>query len=285
MSTTKRGRGSAAGQRQRQQNIRDFVSEAGSRTVDEIAAHTGVSTMTVYRDLGELESQGLLRLSKGVVTAAASNLHEAASRYRLTQAVPEKEALALAALDLVEPGSAIMLDDSSTGVFLARLLSQRVPLTVVTNYFPVAEEVREQRDIRLLMTGGEYLVWADALVGPMGVHSIRRMHADAVFMSASAIINGVVFHPTAEPAEIKRAMLASSKLRVLYVDNSKFTRTALHLVAPVSEFDVVIVDELVSPENIKLLMDRGTRVIRTRSRRRNNGLPEAPQQLGVRRTG
>lgn len=284
MSTTKRGRGSAAGQRQRQQNIRDYVSAAGSRTVGEIAEHTGVSTMTVYRDLGELESQGLLRLSKGVVTAAASNLHEAASRYRLTQAVPEKEALALAALDLVEPGSAIMMDDSSTGVFLAKLLSQKVPLTLVTNYFPVAEQVKEQRDIRLLMTSGEYLVWADALVGPMAVHSIRRVHADAVFMSASAIINGVVFHPTAEPAEVKRAMLASAKKRVLYVDNSKFSRTALHMVAPVSEFDVVIVDEMVSPENIKLLMDRGTRVIRTRSRRRNNTTHTTPQELR-RRTG
>ena len=100
MTTSRRGRGRAVDQRERQQAIRDFVGEAGHRTVDEIAEHTGVSSMTVYRDLAELEGLGLLRLSKGVVTAAASNLHEAASRYRLTQQVAEKQALARAALEL-----------------------------------------------------------------------------------------------------------------------------------------------------------------------------------------
>ena len=177
MTTSRRGRGRAVDQRERQQAIRDFVGEAGHRTVDEIAEHTGVSSMTVYRDLAELEGLGLLRLSKGVVTAAASNLHEAASRYRLTQQVAEKQALARAALELIDPGSAIMLDDSTTGVFLARLLGERLPLTVVTNYLEVAREVQEDRDIRLLVTGGEYLVWADAFFGPMTVAAIKAMRA------------------------------------------------------------------------------------------------------------
>lgn len=262
MTTSRRGRGRAVDQRERQQAIRDFVGEAGHRTVDEIAEHTGVSSMTVYRDLAELEGLGLLRLSKGVVTAAASNLHEAASRYRLTQQVAEKQALARAALELIDPGSAIMLDDSTTGVFLARLLGERLPLTVVTNYLEVAREVQEDRDIRLLVTGGEYLVWADAFFGPMTVAAIKAMRADAVFMSASAIIDGNVYHPTEAPAEVKRAMLASAQLKVLFADHTKFNRSALHQVAPLADFDVLIVDDATPGEAVAAAAEGGVRVVR-----------------------
>ena len=111
---------------------------------------------------------------------------------------------------------------------------------MITNYQPVARELEENPGIRLLMTGGEYLAWADALFGPMAVRAIRRMRADAVFMSASAITDGAAYHPTEEAAEVKRAMLASSSLRVLYVDHSKFDRRALHRVAPLTDYDVLI---------------------------------------------
>ncbi len=261
MATTRRGRGSTAGQRQRQRAIQEFVSEAGSRTVEEIARFASVSTMTVYRDLGELERLGLLRRVKGVVTAAASNLQEASSRHRVGQDVDVKQRLGEAALEFVETGSAIMLDDSSTGLPLARLLSRRTPLTVITNYQPVARELEENPGIRLLMTGGEYLAWADALFGPMAVRAIRRMRADAVFMSASAITDGAAYHPTEEAAEVKRAMLASSSLRVLYVDHSKFDRRALHRVAPLTDYDVLILDRDTPEDRLASLPD-GIRVIR-----------------------
>lgn len=261
MSAPKRGRGSAAERRHRQLQITDFVSQAGSRTVEEIAAHAHVSTMTVYRDISELESIGLLRLAKGVVTAAATNLQEAASRYRVTQSVAEKQLLAAAALDLVDPGSAIMLDDSSTGIFLARLLPERAPLTVVTNYLAVVRELEDETEIRLLVSGGEYLVWAEALMGPTAIQTIRQLRADAVFMSVSAIADGVAYHPTEAPAELKRAMLDSSQLKVLYADHTKFERSALHMVAPLSDFDVVIVDAATPQRHLEPLREAGVRVI------------------------
>ena len=258
----RKGRGSAADLRQRQLAIQDFVGAEGSRTIDEIAEHAGVSTMTIYRDVAELESLGMLRLSKGVVSASASNRHEASSRFRATQLLAEKAKLAAAALDLVEPGAAIILDDSTTGVPFAEELADKAPLTVVTNYLPVATAVSQFRDVRLIMTGGEYVVWAEAFFGPLAASTIRHMHADAVFMSASAITAGVAYHPTSEPAELKREMLASAALKVLYADHTKFTRTALHEVAPLSAFDVLIVDDLVPDDVLAPIADSGVRIIR-----------------------
>ncbi|MDR1387196.1 MAG: DeoR/GlpR family DNA-binding transcription regulator [Propionibacteriaceae bacterium] len=261
----RRGRGSAAGQRARQEEICRYVTESGSRTVDEIAAVTGVSTMTVYRDVSELERAGLLHLARGQVTAAGSNVHEASSRYRRTQAMVVKKKLAEAALELVEPGSALFLDDSSTGLPLAKMLPRKSPLTVVTHYLPVFKELAGEPQIRLLMTGGEFIVWADAFMGSTTLKTIRSMRADAVFMSATAIINGRVFHPTDNAADVKRAMIECASFRVLYADSTKFTRTALHEVAPISAFDVVIVDADLPSETMASLRQIGPRVIQVES--------------------
>ncbi|MDR3069966.1 MAG: DeoR/GlpR family DNA-binding transcription regulator [Propionibacteriaceae bacterium] len=261
-SRSARGRSSDADRRARHDAIVNFISETGGRTVEEISIFAGVSPMTVYRDINDLQTNGLLHLERGVVTAAASTLHEASSRYRLTRDTAAKERLAAAAIGLVEPGQSIMMDDSTTGVFLARLLPSRAPLTVVTNFHPVALALVEEPQIQVIVTGGEHQTWADALFGSLTTTAIRSMRADILFMSSSAITDGYCFHPTQEPAEVKRAMIASSRLRVLYVDNSKFTRTALHQVCPVSEFDIVIVDKTLEKQHLAQLKELGPKIIR-----------------------
>ncbi|MDR1851565.1 MAG: DeoR/GlpR family DNA-binding transcription regulator [Propionibacteriaceae bacterium] len=244
-------RGTAAQRRERQRAITEYVNAAASRTVEEIAAQVGISPMTAYRDIAQLEAQGLLRRDYGTVTAAATQGHEAASAYRMTRDVEAKERLAKAAAELIGPGSALFMDDSSTGIYLAKLLADRAGLTVVTNYNPVARVLEDAEDVRLLATGGVYERWADAYLGPSAVRMIEGMRADLAFMSASAIVNGVVYHPTEDLAEIKRAMLRSAAKKVLYADASKFSRTALHEVVPVSSFDVVILEKATPAEALE----------------------------------
>lgn len=120
-------------QQDRRRRITERVMDAGTMRIDDLVATVDVSPMTVYRDLADLESQGLVHRNRGYVSAASSLLYEAASEYRLHQNEVEKQQVARAAAELVEPGQALMLDDSTTGVYLARLLPERAPLTVVTN--------------------------------------------------------------------------------------------------------------------------------------------------------
>ena len=63
-----------------------------------------------------------------------SSLFESNVRYRLATARAEKETLAHYALGLIEPGQALLLDDATTTLALARLLPSIAPLTVITNY-------------------------------------------------------------------------------------------------------------------------------------------------------
>ncbi|MBB5155101.1 DeoR/GlpR family DNA-binding transcription regulator [Saccharopolyspora phatthalungensis] len=247
-------------QQDRRHKITELVMAEGTLRIDDLVETVGASAMTVYRDLADLESQGLVHRNRGYVSAASSLLYEAASQYRLQQNTAEKEEIARAAAELVEPGQAVVLDDSTTGVYLARLLPERAPLTVVTNHRGVFGELAAAPGISLICVGGDYLPWADAFVGGMALDALRNLRVDLAIMSVSAVTDGICCYPQQEMVQIKKAMLASARRRVLYVDHTKFRRRALHAVAPVEDFDVVIVDSRTSRADIEVLLERGARV-------------------------
>ncbi|TDD51422.1 DeoR/GlpR family DNA-binding transcription regulator [Saccharopolyspora elongata] len=247
-------------QQDRRRKITELVMAEGTMRIDDLVETVGASAMTVYRDLADLESQGLVHRNRGYVSAASSLLYEAASEYRLQQNTSEKEEIAQAAAELIEPGQALVLDDSTTGVYLARLLPERAPLTVVTNHRGVFGELAGASGISLICVGGDYLPWADAFVGGMALDALRNLRVDLAIMSVSAVTDGICCYPQQEMVQIKKAMLASARRRVLYVDHTKFRRRALHAVAPVEDFDVVIVDSRTTSADIEVLRDRGARV-------------------------
>jgi len=245
----------------RQRAIAELVIAKGTLRIEDLVRHFGVSAMTVRRDLDELESHGILRKSRGQATALASSLFESNTTFRLTHNRQAKEALARAALTQIRPGQTVMLDDSTTGVYLARLLPQRAPLTVVTNFFSVANELLREPAISLDILGGRYHSWCDAMLGSITIDDIRRLRVDTVVMSTSAVIDDVTYHHTQETDLLKRAMFDSAASRILYFDHSKFERRALYAHVELKDFDVVIVDSGTSAENLARLHDTGVNVV------------------------
>ncbi len=239
----------------RQERIAEYVLQQGSVTVDSLAEMFGVSRMTIHRDLDDLEAQGVLRKVRGGATAERSDLFESDVRFRMRSAVKEKEALARAAVNYVEPGQAIMLDESTTLIPLARLLRNITPLTVITNFFPIIHELVDAPGIRLIVLGGEYAPKYDSLTGILCEQSIASLRANTVFMSTPVVSEGIAFHQEERVVKVKRAMLASAKQRILLLDNSKFGKVALHKLCPLTDFHRVLVDSGTSEENLRELRE------------------------------
>lgn len=239
----------------RQQEIVDHVLAAGSASANELSTLTGVSLMTVHRDIDELVSRGLLRKFHGGVSAQPSTVFESSSDFRLHTHTKEKEALAAAAFRFITPGMSVMLDDSTTALALARLLPDIGPLTVVSNYRQVQETLRESPGIRLIGIGGEYSLTHDSYLGLPCQEMTRSFSVDIVFVSTSAMNAEMTFHQEQEIVLAKRTMLETATTKVLMMDASKLGRAALHRFAPVRNFDHVLLAGDVAPDLVEAMRE------------------------------
>lgn len=248
-------------QQARQRAITDAVIAAGTVRIEQLADQFGISLMTVHRDLDELENRGVLRKGRGVATAIATSLIESSDVYRSSRQLAEKEALAQAAMEFVEPNQAIFLDDSTTVLQMAKHLPAKAPLTVITNVLTVINELSSARGITLLALGGEYYNWCSAFMGRMTTASIASLRADTAIMSTAAIVDDIAFHQAVVTVDTKRAMFDAAKTRILLADHTKFGKRALHALVPLSDFDVVIVDAGTPFEHVDRLRSKGINVV------------------------
>lgn len=250
-----------ARQTDRRNAITEAVMAAGSIRITELAERFEISTMTVHRDLDELESRGLLRKNRGVATALSTVLVESSDVYRASREIPAKRAISLAALDFIEPGQAIMLDDSTTSLHLVPHLHEKRPLTVITNTLTVMNELRSVTGVTLLGLGGQYYNWCSAYMGRITTAALAGLRADVLVMSTSAITDRVAFHQTMETVDVKRAMFDAASSRILLADHTKFDKRALHAMQPLADFDAVIVDAATDKRHVTDLRQSGVNVV------------------------
>ncbi|GAA4294050.1 DeoR/GlpR family DNA-binding transcription regulator [Streptomyces venetus] len=253
--------GGQQGPAARQTAMAEQVLADGSATAAELAERFGVSLMTIHRDLDELERQGIVRKFRGGVTAQPSGVFESNVQYRLKTMRAEKAAVAERALRMVEPGMAILLDDSTSTLEIARRLrtGEVTPLTVVTNFLEAINLLADQRGIHLMALGGDYDPLHSSFLGVSCVEAVEQLRVDVCFASTSAVHRGYAYHQEQHIVSVKRAMLDAAARNVLLIDHTKLGRVALHRVVPLSRFDLLLVDDGASPEELRDLDEHKVR--------------------------
>lgn len=235
----------------RKRLITEAVLASGSATAQDLANRFGVSLVTIHRDLDELERRGVVRKFHGGVTAQPSGVFESQMPYRLASMTTEKRAIARAALNYVQPGMSILLDDSTTVLAMVDGLAERAPLHVATTFVAGMRRLSElaaDHDLTLIGLGGRYDVAHDSFVGVQTSQQVQGIHVDAVFMSTSAVSLTDMYHQEEQIAALKREMLNSAGKRYLLIDHTKLNRLALLKIAALNELDLIITDHAADPD-------------------------------------
>jgi DeoR/GlpR family transcriptional regulator of sugar metabolism len=255
--------------RQRQTLILERIREDGGVRVADLARELGVSDMTVRRDLELLHDRGLIEKVHGGATALpGSALFEPGFAAKQGLQAHEKEAIADAAVRLVQPGTAIGISAGTTTFALARRLVEVPGLTVVTNSVPVADVLHRagRNDQTIILTGGVRTP-SDALVGPFAVTALRTLHVDLVFIG----VHGMDPHsgfttPNVLEADTDRALVASGRRLVVVADHTKWGVIGISSIARLNEADTLVTDsglgdearEVLSAEVRELVIARST---------------------------
>jgi DeoR/GlpR family transcriptional regulator of sugar metabolism len=231
--------------------IADIVVEERSVNAQALAAQFGVSLMTIHRDLDKLETLGIVRKQHGGARAQPWGVIQTRFAYRKQARLEEKAEIAAYAATFVEPGMSIMLDSSTTTQHMLPHLEQISPLRVATNFLDSINELSGMQDIDLVAIGGDYDGQRHSFLGVGCIDAIHALRVDAAFMSATAVSDGLAFHEDERTVSAKRAMLDVSARKYLLLDHSKIGKTALHSLASLADFDLVIVNAQTADETLE----------------------------------
>jgi DeoR/GlpR family transcriptional regulator of sugar metabolism len=251
---------------QRQQRILEEVRRRGGVRVSDLVDLLGVSDMTIRRDLDVLARRGLLHKVHGGATASIDHAtDEPGFAAKSGRELQEKTAMARAAAELVEPGTAVGLSAGTTTWALARFLVSVPRLTVVTNSIPVAEVFYASggTDQTVVLTGGVRTP-SDALVGPVAMNTLRSLHLDQLFMGVHGmdLVRGYTT-PNLVEAETNRALIDSSRQLVILADHTKWGVVGLSTFATLEETHVLITDSRLPVPVQELLAERVHRLVLT----------------------
>ncbi|MDV7141133.1 DeoR/GlpR family DNA-binding transcription regulator [Tropicimonas sp. TH_r6] len=241
----------------RRQEIMDMLVRDGSVVLEALAERFSVSKMTIHRDLDDLEQAGILRKMRGGATIEPGTQFESDFRFRERQGSEVKRRIARAALELVEPGSTVIVNDGSMAAVLGAMLVEARPITVITNNFAVMEALRNERGVTLIGLGGTYSPKYNGFFGLVTEESLFRLRADIAFISAPAVSKTTSYHMDDTVVRAKQAMMKVSERKCLLVGHQRFGHSALHAMADLRDFDAIVTDAPPKAPSLEELRDAG----------------------------
>ncbi|MDR2185983.1 MAG: DeoR/GlpR family DNA-binding transcription regulator [Treponema sp.] len=229
----------------RERIILNRLSGDGTVSVAALAQDLGLSEVTIRSDLKTMEDKGWINRIRG---GAAPAVHRQILE-RQRERLEEKNAIARAAAELVRDGDVIMIEAGTTTALIARYLTGKRDIHIVTNSALVFANARTNPALEITMTGGEFRRPTESFVGPIAIQNIARLNVRLAFAGTDGFTleRGMTTH-LAEGAEIVKAMKDHAETTVLVADSSKYGRVGFISVLPLSDMDLVITDRELGDE-------------------------------------
>ena len=206
----------------RQLTLLESIVGAGRIAVAELAGIAHVSTVTIRKDLDDLEARGLIRRERGVAMLVSPD--DPAGR--LAYHYAEKVRIAAAAAATVNDGETVMIEAGSCCAILAEQISiQCTGITIVTNSAFIAQRLGAHPMVSTVLLGGEQQHDSRVLVGPMVELCARQFIVDRLFIGTDGFIPSLGF--TARDymrATAVRALASRAERVVVLTESEKLGR-------------------------------------------------------------
>jgi len=222
---------------ERRAAIAKMVAQSGAVRVAELVTRFGVNPATIRRDLQALEKQGKVRRVHGGAVAAEEATPESARTPSRTQDARIGKTVA----EMIADGETIFLGPGRLPLEVARCLSVRSRLTIITNGLEVAHWVAANTTHTLIVTGGQVEGHDLGLVGQLTRVALSTLRADHVILELDGVsaVDGLT-DDTLSQAEIARMLLETGSQVIVLVPAERVGRVAAAYIAPASEADVIV---------------------------------------------
>lgn len=216
--------------------------------VTELSRMTGISEVTIRKDLTILQNRHLLlRTRGGAMRKPIENQNEdtTIARKRMFN-FKEKERIGEAATQYIKDGDFIMLDSGTTTMEIAKHLQKFEHLRILTNAMNIATELLNYKRFDVVILGGNVRVNSHSVVGPLSLSVLRNFTGYKLFLGVDSFsIENGVSTPNLEEALLNQMMIQQAGQVIAVFDSSKFNKRSYVHVASVNELDCVITDNAI----------------------------------------
>lgn len=228
---------------ERRREILARLGANGKVLVAELAKDFDVTEETIRRDLEKLDKEGLVSKTYGGAVSKHSSAIDLPYNVRESANVPQKQKIAQIIADLIEDGERVMVDSSSTALYVIKKIKEKKNLTIITNSVKVLLELADKPDWTVLSTGGNLKKNALSLTGSSAEKMIHSYHVDTAICSCKGIDTELGITDSNEnDSLIKQAMLHSAERRILALDAEKFDKKSFVKVCDFTDLDLIVTD-------------------------------------------
>lgn len=249
----------------RQYSILQCVDDLGEVSVKDLSRKLGVSEMTIRRDLNDLDVLNLVKRVHGAAISLSkgSQFAEPPVIERVKEQSLTKHRIAQAVANLIESNETVYLGSGSTILEVAKALSKRNNITVITNALTVFNELVNSPSITLILTGGCLRREEMTLVGFFLEKAVSNLQVDKIIIGVRGI-DPVYGFTSDDIREIitDRAIINTNSQIIVAADYTKFGYIGTSHTAEITAASIIVTDKKAPDDIVKKIQEKGVKVIK-----------------------
>ena len=249
-------------QDQRREKIMELLRENGSCRVQELSELFKVSEPTIRGDLEALEKNYPVTRQHGgaYINNFASFTHNLKLEHR--EHMEEKRRIAIKAAEHINSGDNIILDSGSTLTELAKCLTDRKNLNIITTALNITLMLGSEPTNHIILTGGELKPPTLSLTGEKAALIFKDLYVEKLFLATGGFsLTAGLTYPGISDLPLKEAMINSAHSIYLLADSSKLEKIYFASLKIQKKINYLFTDDKIDPSYIKSLNDLGIEVI------------------------
>lgn len=242
--------------------ILEELLKQGSLLVSELAERLDVSSVTIRKDLTELERAGKLYRSHGKAILINPFANNRSVNEKEGLNAEEKQQIGLEAAKLVSPNDSILLASGTTIHALARNLHMTDKLTVVSASLQATELLAQNDNVDIIQLGGVVRHSSLSVVGQYADMILKGCSFSKLYLGVDGIdLDFGISTTDMNEAELNRSMIRTAQKTIVLADSSKFGRRGFARICSMDDVDMIITDSHISAQLVREIEELGIELI------------------------
>lgn len=251
-------------ERERHNFILKLIDERSIVSVGDLLDLLSASEATIRRDINSLAERGEIKRIRGGAEALRprNKAHLVGMPFAMSVGinVPQKRAIARAAVQLIAPGEGIIINGGTTTFAMVEFLAEH-DLDILTNSFPIAAQLLATSRNRITLPGGTIFREQNIVLSPFDNDGIENFWANQLFTGCYGVNRFGIMEADPLIVQAQRKLLKRSAHVVLMADSGKLRRKSSMIVAGLDSITTLITDNGAKPEELEVFKAAGIEVI------------------------